>query len=166
MSGESSLWDLYWQPPQPEVNETESHRCDTCSRISFASFRTDTALAEILEPRTFVMGSLKNVMHSAYAGCYVCRLITREFLQYAKSILPLSSFYNTITKIGLRLSLDDELTLHYCGHSEEWTLLKAIDLRDSTEDYDIASLNKNNRRQELVWHILEGGHKLLADEGW
>lgn len=50
-------------------------------------------------------------MKSAFGGCWVCRIILRQIAQTATDLRATVRFYE-ITAIGLRLSLDDELSLH------------------------------------------------------
>lgn len=103
--------ERFWQRPELQVQETESHRCDVCSRITYDKFRADSPADEYFRPKTLIIGSYGYIAKSAFAGCWVCRLLLRQLSQAATSLRTSMALY-AIAAVGLRLSLDDELTLH------------------------------------------------------
>ena len=89
-----------------------TRRCKACSKITYANFRADSVMDEWFRPGTLVIGDFLYVVRSAFAGCYVCRIIMIHIIQSFTHASQMITCYNTIKKVGLRLSLDDELTLH------------------------------------------------------
>ena len=98
------------------VEELPNHRCATCSRITYESFRHDNPLGDMINPLTVVLGSFSDVTKNAFRGCWVCRLLLRAICQSVTDVKGLAFLY-TITRVGLRLSLDDELSVH-CWQNE------------------------------------------------
>lgn len=93
------------------MQETASHRCTICSNISYDKFRSSDPASELLESKTVIIGSYAYITTSAFAGCWVCRLLLRQISQIPTSLRATDSLYD-IAAVGLRLSLDDELTIH------------------------------------------------------
>ena len=112
MSSYDDFRRRYWSLREPEVREMPTHRCEACAKISYVNFRADSVMDEWFRPRTLVIGDFSYVVKSAFAGCYVCRIIMTHIVQSFTHISQMITCYDTIRKIGLRLSLDDELSLH------------------------------------------------------
>lgn len=112
MPSNNEFWKMYWSIPEPEVQEMPTRRCKACSRITYVNFRAESVMDEWFRPRTLVIGDFAYVVKSAFAGCYVCRIIMIHILQSFTHISQMITCYDIIKKVGLRLSLDDELSLH------------------------------------------------------
>ncbi len=112
MSSNNEFQEMYWSLPEPEVQEMPTRRCKACSRITYVNFRADSVMDEWFRPRTLVIGDFDYVVKSAFAGCYVCRIIMTHILQSFTHLSQMMTCYHFIKKVGLRLSLDDELSLH------------------------------------------------------
>ena len=112
MASEEEVWKKYWSLPEPEVQEMPTRRCKACSKITYVNFRAGSVMDEWFHPRTLVIGDFAYVVKSAFAGCHVCRIIMIHILQSFMHLAQTITCYNIIKKVGLRLSLDDELSLH------------------------------------------------------
>jgi hypothetical protein len=109
--GGKYLIDNLLDAPEPDVDQ-DRHRCHICRTITYEKFRADSTAGELFHKKTFIIGSFEYLRRSSLAGCYFCRLLFRRICQVVThSSQTTALFY--ITKIGLRLSIDDELTLHY-----------------------------------------------------
>ncbi|RTE74087.1 hypothetical protein BHE90_011483 [Fusarium euwallaceae] len=111
MSNNKSFLDRYWARPEVPVTEKKGHRCENCSTIQFSSFRAKSFFDETFRPVTFIMGSFDTVQKSAFAGCWTCRLVLCTLFN-ALTTLHDETWLYQIAKIGLRLNLDDDLTVH------------------------------------------------------
>ena len=103
----------------------------------YVNFRADSVMDEWFRPRTLVIGDYLYVVRSAFAGCYVCRIIMIHIIQSLTRMSQLVTTYETIKKIGLRLDLDDRLSLH-CWHGEgrpvrlsDLSVAGVVELRDN-----------------------------------
>lgn len=161
MSSNDEFLKMYWSIPEPEVREMPTRRCKACARISYVNFRADSVMDELFRPRILVIGDFLYVVKSAFTGCYVCRIIMVHILQSFTHISQTITCYDTIKKIGLRLSLDDELSLH-CWDSEgrqvalsDLSVAGVIDLCDKQsnelEDRVKQADDKKNVRGGLRW---------------
>jgi hypothetical protein len=154
-----SFSDLYWQLPELIIQETESHRCDACSGITYEKFRAEDVLAEFSKPKIVLIGSFLYVSKSAFAGCWVCRLLLRQISQTATTLQATFNLYN-IAMIGLRLNLDDELSVHIydeSGHPMQLNDLQAdvIDLRDGewSETFQVEDAMEEKTKLEWDFNI-------------
>jgi hypothetical protein len=111
MSSSSAFLSRYWSTPELAVVDSCEAICDKCNTINFASFRAANTFDETFRPTTFILGDFHTLSKSAFAGCPVCRLIIRTISQTATTLYDCVGL-NEIAKIGLRLDLDDELSLH------------------------------------------------------
>ena len=161
MSSNDDFMRMYWSIPEPEVQEMPTRRCKACSRISYVNFRADSIMDEWFRPRTLVIGDFFYVVKSAFAGCYVCRIIMVHILQSFTHTSQTIACYDTIKKIGLRLSLDDELSLH-CWDGEgrqvrlsDLSVAGVIELWDKqssdSEDRPTQADDEENMRGGLHW---------------
>lgn len=116
---------------------------------------------ELFHPRTLVIGDFLYVVKSAFAGCYVCRIIMIHIIQSFTHVSQMISCYDTIEKVGLRLSLDDELSLH-CWDGEgrrvmlsDLAVAGIIELGDKewdeSEDMVNEADDEENLRGGLYW---------------
>jgi hypothetical protein len=158
-----SFSDLYWQLPELVVQETECHRCDVCSGTTYEKFRAEDALAEFSKPKIVLIGSFLYVSKSAFAGCWVCRLLLRQISQTATTLQATFNLYS-IAMIGLRLNLDDELSVYIydeSGHLMQLNDLQAgvIDLRDGewSETFRVEDAMEEKARLEWDFDIFPPG---------
>ena len=165
MSSYDDFLRRYWSLREPEVRETPTHRCEARARISYVNFRADSVMDEWIRPRTLVIGDFLYVVKSAFAGCYVCRIIMTHIVQSFTHRSQMITCYDAIEKIGLRLSLDDELSLH-CWDSEgcpvrlsDLSVAGIIDLLDQQsnepEDGVKQADDEKNVRGGLRWERSE-----------
>jgi hypothetical protein len=64
--------ELFWQRSELQVQETESHRCDICSSITYDKFRAEDPAAEYFRPKAVIIGSYAYISkHSLGAGSAV-----------------------------------------------------------------------------------------------
>jgi hypothetical protein len=150
----------YFQRPMlaaPEliVQETESHRCDVCSGIAYEKFWAEDALAEFSKPKIVLIRSFLYISNPAFAGCWVCRLLLRQISQTATTLQATFNLYS-IAMIGLRLNLDDELTVHFYdefGHPIQLNDLQAdvIDVRDGEWSETFRVEDAMEEKAKLEW---------------
>ncbi|KAE9365649.1 HET-domain-containing protein [Stipitochalara longipes BDJ] len=162
--------ELYWQRPELQVQETESHRCAVCSSITYDKFRAEDPAAEYFRPKTLIIGSYAYIAKSAFAGCWVCRLLLRQISQTATSLRASMALYD-IAAVGLKLSLDDELTLH-CYDEEGYDIILndlscgVVDMEDGewseTFNLEDAMLEKHRLEYDLEEDILPPSLKECA----
>ena len=161
MSSNDEFLRKYWSIPEPEVQEMPTHRCTACARMIYVNFRADSVMDEWFHPRTLVIGDCLYVVKSAFAGCYVCRIIMVHIVQSFTHTSQMITCYDTIKKVGLRLSLDDELTLH-CWDGEgcqvrlsDLSTAGVIDLCDEnsheSKDMVMQNYDEENVRGGLRW---------------
>lgn len=150
-----NLRELFFQMPELDVEETETHRCATCSEITYEKFRATNPLAELTNPKTVTIGSFSSVAKSAFGGCWVCRIILRQISQTATS-LPATLLLHNIATIGLRLSLDDELSVR-CYDKDGYSYVlndisaDVIDLMDGEWDDERGAWTSKLCGRELDW---------------
>ena len=92
------------------VGTLPNNRCPVCQNLSYDMFRSESKIQELFRPKRVVIGNFDYVSASAFAGCHVCWILFRHVVQKATSIQDLYGLYK-IVRIGLSLSLDDELAL-------------------------------------------------------
>ncbi|KAI8661908.1 HET domain-containing protein [Fusarium keratoplasticum] len=162
MSNGRDFLGRYWGRPEAPVVEKQGHRCDKCSTIQFSSFRARTFLDETFRPVTLVMGSFETVQKSAFAGCWTCRLVLCTLLNTLTTLRDEARLYQ-IAKVGLRLNLDDDLTVHcWASDGSKVPLLGRdallIPLRDSDNvedenherDYEWVELNIDPLKMRML----------------
>ena len=135
------------------LQKMPTHRCKACAIISYVNFRADRLMDEWSHPRILVIGDFRYVVDSAFAGCYVCRIIMVHIVQSFTHFSQMINCYSITIKIGLRLDLDDELSLH-CWDSQgcevrlsDLSVAGIIELRnkDSNESEDRLKQPDNER---------------------
>lgn len=155
MSGEDEFWNKYWSTPELEAQEMPTRRCRACSRITWVNFRADSVTDELFRSRTLLIGDFLYVVESAFAECYVCRIIMIHVLQSLTHVSQMISCYDIIKKVGLRLSLDDELSLH-CWDGEgrrvvlsDLAVAGVIELGDKVWDESKEKVDEANDEENL-----------------
>jgi hypothetical protein len=145
--------DRYWATPELTVAKTGVSVCARCNSIRFAGFRTASMFDEMFRPTTFFLGDFPTLSISAFSGCPICRLVVRLISQSATSLYHTVRL-NEIAKVGLRLNLDDELSLHcWASDGSVYPLLgrDALEIRmqDSKSDTDAPGLCQEYKWMEL-----------------
>lgn len=156
---------MYWSKPEPEVQEMPARRCKACSSITYDKFRADSMMDELVRPRTLVIGDFLYVVKSAFAGCYVCRIIMIHVLQSFTHFTQMIICYDTIKKVGLSLSLEDELSLHCWNGEGRKVRLSDLSVAGVIELYDDQSnKSKDRAKQADDGENLRGGLRWERDE--
>ena len=154
MSENPSFLEQYWALPEPIVAERDGHRCANCASIKFASFRAASALDETYRPSNLVMGDFRTLQASAFTGCWTCRLVFRAIVQTATTLHHTSQFYE-IARVGLRLNLDDELSVRcWTSDGSVYPLLGHDALEIPLQDNDIARRDSEDSDRDYEWDEL------------
>lgn len=166
MSSTRAFLDRYWAAPELAVVDSCETICNKCSTIKFASFRAANTFDETFRPTTLILGDFPTLSKSAFAGCPICRLIIRTISQTATTLHDCVGL-NEIAKIGLRLNLDDELSLHcWTFDGSIYPLLgrdaSVLQLEDGdADDAEISSVREGYEWKEFSSPSL----KILAHTG-